>query len=270
MAPCRSGISGHASCRVGVEAARGDIDGAMAPAPVRRAFSASLDRVRETAARAVVDPGGRATQIGRPRAPRPVASAPWRGKPPGAELVMHDVVQHAIELRLVGRAIHHREIVGVEPVLLLPELGADALVRTACPAADTTPTRRCRPGRASRTSCSVASMSSHAFAGIAELQEQADLDAGRLQARRAAVRICSTRMPFSIASRMRCDPDSAPIHTMRQPGGGERADDVGDRPDRRASGSGTACARRCSLDQRRERARPIPAAGQTHRPRSTS
>jgi hypothetical protein len=51
------------------------------------------------------------------------------------------------------------------------------------------------------------------FAGIAELQKEPDVDA-RLVKQPRGVPICSTRVPFSIASRIRCDPDSAPIHAI--------------------------------------------------------
>ena len=55
-----------------------------------------------------------------------------------------------------------------------------------------------------------------ALAGVAELQEEPDADAVRPEASNRR-RVCSTEMPFSIASRMRCDPDSAPSHTSRAP-----------------------------------------------------
>ena len=134
----------------------------------------------------------------------------------GAELVMHDAVQHAIELRLVGRAVHHREVARVEPVLLRPELLRGRARRTSCRAADTTPTRRCPPARArapvaASPRCRPSSRRDSRTAGTRRRR------CPRPSAGGWRSRICSTRRPFSIASRTRCEPDSAPIHTIRQP-----------------------------------------------------
>ena len=46
------------------------------------------------------------------------------------------------------------------------------------------------------------------------------------RSRRVAAGICSTRVPFSIASRIRCEPDSAPIQAVRHPRHAERGGNV--------------------------------------------
>ena len=53
------------------------------------------------------------------------------------------------------------------------------------------------------------------LAGVTELEKESDVDARRLQEPRSFANLLDPHT-FSIASRMRCDPDSAPIHTMRQ------------------------------------------------------
>ena len=140
----------------------------------------------------------------------------WRGRrprrgdarsvsgPPRPELGVHERVQRAVELRDVGRAIHHRQVVRSRPSSASRRAAPSRARRTACPAADTTPTRRCR--RAGSRAPSAAS------ARCPRASRPDSRTAGRSRprcrpraARRAASAICSTRVPFSIASRIRCD-----------------------------------------------------------------
>ena len=133
-----------------------------------------------------------------------------------AELGVHEPVQRAIEVR------RRRSRGTSSPGRSSPPSSASARAapgragRTSSRAADTRPTRRCRPARSRAPSA--------ACARCPRASRPDTRTAGRSRPRRrprAAARVAFTiwsiRVPFSIASRIRCDPDSAPIHAMRQP-----------------------------------------------------
>ena len=56
-----------------------------------------------------------------------VAGAESLREPSRSELAVHHIVKHTIKGRRVGGAIHDREIVRIEPVLLLAKLGPSLL-----------------------------------------------------------------------------------------------------------------------------------------------
>ena len=185
-----------------------------------------------------------------------------------AELVVHDAVQHAIELGLVGRAIHHREVARVEPVLLLPELCAHALVETRARQrirhrhADVVGLELARRAAASPR-CRPTSRRDSRTAGRSRPRCPRPSAAGWRLANLLDAHALLHRVENALRARLGAHPHHAAA------GGAPARARLARSPDRRASGSGTAAAGVAARDQARQTLRPIPAAARTRRRRST-
>ncbi len=191
---------------------------------LRRAASAPATRCRAVAARTRAAAGATIARSAAARALQPELARARTRAAPGRTRASRSAWY------IIARSVE------VDPVLLRRPAAPAPVRRTACPAADTTPRCRCRPAR-SGAPCP-------ASARCRQASRRDSRTAGRSRPRcppraaaSAARSICSTRVPFSIASSTRCEPDSAPIQTVRQPDAVSARDHGSRRRRRPASGT---------------------------------